>query len=155
MKLKYFKQNAHVRSPFKATAGAAAYDISANLGDRTIGMLPGGKFKFPTGLHFEVPEGYWLMIASRSGLATDKNLVVINQPGVIDSDYRGEVFVTLMYLSEGLEFSEVLARTISHGDRIAQAILIPKPDIDIEEVGTLDELTVTARGHSGHGATGR
>lgn len=131
--------------PVRATPGAACFDLHALEG----GMLGyHGSFipsarTFRTGLAFEVPAGYALMIYSRSGHGFKNDVRLSNCVGVIDSDYRGEVMVRLRSDSEPMQ--------VKAGDRIAQAMLIKLPKVEIEVV---DELSTTERGAGGFGSTG-
>lgn len=98
----------------------------------------------PCGFKIAVPEGYQLEIRPRSGLAASKGITVVNSPGTVDAGYRGEVMVTLINLGTQ-EFR------IDPGDRIAQAVLMPAPQIEFQQV---DALTDTIRGSGGFGSTG-
>ena len=97
-----------------------------------------------TGLAVEIPEGYFGMICSRSGMVSKHGLIVANQPGIVDSDYRGEVKV-LMTCIYG-------HRDVNKGERIAQMLIMPYLDVDCEEV---KELSNTCRGANGFGSTGK
>ncbi|MCB9845719.1 MAG: dUTP diphosphatase [Phycisphaeraceae bacterium] len=124
--------------------GAAGLDLSAALPEAMT--IPRGAVRLvPTGLAVEIPEGYEGQIRPRSGLAIRQGVTVVNAPGTIDSDYRGEVRVGLVNL--GPE-----PYTIEAGERIAQLVIAPVTRVEIEEVG---ELTATARGAGGFGSTGR
>lgn len=127
--------------PARATEGSAGYDLRA-AEDKLI--IPGRSEIIRTGIKVEIPEGYELQARPRSGLAAKKCLTILNAPGTIDSDYRGEVHVNLINLG----FDTV---RINKGDRIAQLLLTPVYNIEWEEV---DSLTPTARGTGGHGSTG-
>lgn len=134
--------------PAFQTPGAAGADIQANLpvGDREKGIVieRGGFARIPTGLIMEIPDGYEVQIRPRSGLAFKKGITVLNAPGTIDSDYRGEVFVGLVNLCGKTE-------TIRHGDRIAQMVVAPvlRPKFVVAT-----KLSETARGAKGFGSTG-
>lgn len=131
--------------PAYATDGAAGFDLPfVSDGIEQFVLEPLDRAAIPTGLAFAVPEGYELQIRPRSGLALKKGITVLNSPGTIDSDYRGEVKVSLMNLG-----TEPLV--LSRGDRIAQAILCEVPRAEFEVVDDLDE---TARGSGGFGSTG-
>lgn len=134
--------------PRYATAGAAAMDFYADLPpeERAEGrrLAPGARTVVPTGLAVAVPEGFEMQIRPRSGLAAKAGVTVGNPPGTVDSDYRGEVGVLLFNLSD-------TAFTISHGARIAQALLAPVTRIRWAEVDALD---ATVRGGGGFGSTG-
>lgn len=138
--------------PRYATAGAACFDLVALVEEdstgRRVRVLPaggaGGGYVFRTGLAFEVPPNHVLMIYSRSGHGFTHNVRLANCVGVIDSDYRGEVLVKLSNDSAA-DFS------VSHGDRIAQAMLVSLPSVALVEV---DDLAGTERGARGFGSTG-
>lgn len=159
MKLNYFKMESDAYAPLRATDRSAGFDLSAYLINRgvpyDVGLYPGEKFTFRTALKFEIPDGHMMMIASRSGLGAGKGLVVINQPGIIDSDYRGEVKVTLHHTKCDTRDDELQpALRIHHGMRIAQGIIVPVPAVQLNEVEYENQLTTTARGTGGHGSTG-
>ena len=129
------------RLPERATPGATGYDLYASLEeDLQVGAEP---VRVPTGVAIEAPDGLDVQIRPRSGLSAKG---VIATFGTIDSDYRGELLVT-MYT---LPFRE--AHVVHDGDRIAQLVIGSVADAVIEEVG---ELTSTTRGSGGHGSTGR
>lgn len=121
---------------------AAGFDLSASI-DKNIIIKPGEIVKISAGLAWEIPSGFATFIYARSGLGT-KGLTLANSVGVIDSDYRGEILVALINQSSN-EF------TIEPGMRIAQAIIMPVVQAEIEEA---EELSETARGTGGHGSTG-
>lgn len=133
-------------APFYATEGAAAFDLSANLPavfqDRMM-IAAGEVVLVPTGLHVEIPPGWEMQVRSRSGMSL-RGLVVRNQPGTIDSDYRDEVMVMLENRGSG-------DKVIDHGDRIAQAVIARAPQARLVET---DALSRTARGNGGFGSTG-
>ena len=148
LKVKLCREGA--KMPTYATPGAACFDIHAVTGDSTVIVSAHGKSQsdqpIATGLQFEIPEGYALMIYSRSGHGFKFDTRLSNCVGVIDSDYRGEVFIKLTCDNE----DEYMV--VHHGDRIAQAMLIPVPQVPLVEVY---ELNVTERGTGGFGSTGR
>lgn len=137
-----------VALPNYATAGAAGADVRANLpdADRVSGIIlaPGERALVPTGLAAEIPPGWEMQIRPRSGLALKQGLSLPNAPGTIDSDYRGEIGVIMINL--GRE-----PVTISHGDRIAQAVVSPVVQASFRLVDNLGE---SARGTDGYGSTG-
>lgn len=137
--------------PKLATAGAACFDLHAIDVSHHV-LLPGRPMKVRTGLAFEVPPGYALMIYSRSGHGFKSNTRLSNCVGVIDSDYRGEILVSL-YRDESVNdhFSATSSLKVTSGDRVAQAMLIPVPTVVFEEV---DQLSSTDRGEGGFGSTG-
>lgn len=129
--------------PHYATEGAAGADISAYLSS-PVTLRPGEYKAIPTGLFMEIPEGYEVQVRPRSGLALKHGITVLNAPGTIDSDYRGEVKVILINHS-----SE--AFTIQNGDRIAQIVVARVHRLPFVEV---DDLSATERGEGGFGSTG-
>ncbi|MCE7028403.1 dUTP diphosphatase [Jiella avicenniae] len=130
--------------PAYASEGAAGADLSAAL-RMPLTLAPGERALVPTGLAVELPEGFEMQIRPRSGLAARQGVTVLNSPGTIDSDYRGEVKVLLINL--GAE-----AVTISNGDRIAQAVIAP---VTRAEFVSAEVLSGSARGEGGFGSTGR
>jgi len=130
--------------PAYATPGAVGCDLRAAIGaDLTI--TPGGRTLVPTGIAVAIPEGYEGQVRIRSGLAHDKGLALLNAPGTIDSDYRGEIRVILANL--GTE-----PVTLQRGDRIAQLVFAPVARARFERVR---ELPPSAREGGGFGSTGR
>lgn len=132
--------------PAFATAGAACFDLHADLKseDGCEQIIFSYEHVFRTGLAFDIPKGYALMVYSRSGHGFKNDVRLANCVGVIDSDYTGEVKVKLTIDHDG-------SFTVSHGDRIAQAMLIKVPCVQLVEV---DELKTTERGANGFGSTG-
>lgn len=132
--------------PVFASAGAACFDLHADLKceDGCEQVLFSGNHIFRTGLAFDIPKGYALMVYSRSGHGFKNDVRLANCVGVIDSDYTGEVKVKLT-IDNNWGF------TVSHGERIAQAMLIKVPCVQLVEV---DELKTTERGGNGFGSTG-
>lgn len=132
--------------PAYETAGSAGIDLRAAVPeDRQIVLLPGRRTLVPTGLIFELEEGFEAQIRPRSGLAFKNGITVLNTPGTIDSDYRGEVKVILINLGED-DFR------IERGMRIAQAVISPVVQVKIEERAVVSETT---RGAGGFGSTGQ
>lgn len=129
--------------PSFATAGSAGVDLRANL-DADIVLKPLGRAVVPTGLFLALPEGYEAQIRPRSGLAARSGISVLNSPGTIDSDYRGEICAILVNLSAE-DF------TVHHGDRICQMVIARHERPLFVEVSSLDE---TARGEGGFGHSG-
>lgn len=125
------------------TEHAAGMDIVAAVKEKVV-LKPGETKLIPTGLKIAVPNGYEAQVRPRSGLALKKNIGVLNSPGTIDSDYRGEVGIILTNF--GKEDFEV-----NRGDRIAQMVIAPVIQVKIVEVAELDETT---RGAGGFGSTG-
>jgi len=129
--------------PEYQTSGSAGMDLRAFI-TQPIQLQPLERVLIPTGLFIELPTGYEAQIRPRSGLSIKKGLTVINAPGTIDSDYRGELKIPLVNLSQELQ-------TIEDGDRIAQMIIAQHATIQWEPVA---ELSVTNRGAGGFGHTG-
>ncbi len=129
--------------PEYATSFAAGLDVRAD-NEAPIVLQPLGRAMVPTGLFLEIPAGYEVQVRPRSGLAAKKGITVLNAPGTIDADYRGEVCVILVNLSNE-------PFTIERGERIAQLILAKHEVIEWEEV---DELASSDRGAGGFGSTG-
>jgi dUTP pyrophosphatase len=130
--------------PAYATAGAAGMDVLAAV-DEDVLLLPGARAAIPTGLMMAVPPGHEMQVRARSGLALREGLAVLNAPGTIDSDYRGEVKIILANLGDS-------SFAVTRGMRIAQLVLAPCARAQWAEMTTLDE---TARGEGGFGSTGR
>ncbi|MEO9458312.1 MAG: dUTP diphosphatase [Lentilitoribacter sp.] len=131
--------------PSYETKGSAGMDIrAAVLEDEKLTLSPNQRVLVPTGLIFEIPQGYEVQIRPRSGLAFKNGVTCLNTPGTIDSDYRGEIKVLLINL--GLENFE-----ISRGMRIAQMVVAPVTQATLTEVS---ELGKTERGAGGFGSTG-
>lgn len=129
--------------PEYETEGSAGCDLRAALTE-PITLQPGKRALIPTGLKMALPKGYEAQIRPRSGLAYRNGITMLNTPGTIDSDYRGEVKVLAINHGEE-EF------TIKHGDRIAQMVIAPIQQIEIQQVY---ELPKTKRGGGGFGSTG-
>lgn len=129
--------------PEYATSGSAGMDIHAMLAE-AVTLHPGERRLIPTGLKIELPEGFEAQIRPRSGLALKYGVTVLNTPGTIDSDYRGEIGVVLINL--GQEDFEV-----KNGDRIAQMVVAPFAQVKWNEVLILDN---TVRGEGAYGHTG-
>lgn len=137
--------NADLPIPAYATEGAAGFDLRAAVPDGTPFVLsPGERRLVPTGFACAVPHGYEMQVRPRSGLAVKHGVSIANSPGTVDSDYRGPLMVCLINFGH-----EPFA--ISRGDRIAQAVIAPAPQLTLIEVGDLD---ATPRGEGGFGSTG-
>lgn len=143
MKVGISKLKPNAILPTKGSAFAAGYDLYACL-DGDVTIEAGAVAKIGTGLSVEVPSGFFGGIFARSGLATKQGLRPANCVGVADSDYRGEYIVAL-YNDSGT------AKTVRHGDRIAQLVILPFLECEFEE----RELSETERGSGGFGSTGR
>lgn len=131
--------------PSYQTDGAAGADLCANIPSRkTISLAPGARALIPTGLIMEIPPGHELQIRARSGLALKQGLAMANGVGTIDSDYRGEIGIIVVNLGQDLI-------EITHGMRIAQAVLAPVLRARFE---LTDSLSDSSRGEGGFGSTG-
>ena len=131
--------------PAYQSAHAAGFDLVAAVPeDAPVSLAPNDRVLIPTGLAFALPEGYEAQIRPRSGLSLKHGVTVLNSPGTIDADYRGEIKVILINLGSDTFL-------IQRGDRIAQAIIAPVTHVDIVPVETLDD---TDRGEGGFGSTG-
>ncbi len=129
--------------PQYQTENSAARDIAAFLPQGAVTLLPGQRARIPTGLKIAVPAGYGGFLLARSGLSSRDGIALANGVGLIDPDYRGEVQVSLVNLSNQ-------SYTIKNGDRIAQLVLLPAPQFDLTVQAELEE---TARGEGGFGST--
>lgn len=125
----------------RATEGSAGYDLRAFYG---CVIEPSETLAVDTGVHVAIPEGYVGMVCSRSGLAAKHGVHVLNAPGIIDSDYRGEIMVLLRNSGHSTHF-------IKEGDRIAQLVIVPCITPKVEYV---ESLPATTRGAGGLGSTG-
>mgnify|MGYP000690346509 FL=1 len=130
--------------PLYQTPLSAGMDVRADL-EQSVTLAPLGRAMIPTGLYVELPEGYEMQVRPRSGLAAKHGITVLNSPGTIDADYRGEIRIILVNLS-----SE--AFTIEPGERIAQLVVARHEHVEWEPV---EELGTTERGAGGFGSTGR
>ena len=138
------KLNPSVQLPSYKTSGASGMDLMAFI-EKPISLKPGKSCLVPTGLSVAFPEEYEIQIRPRSGLAAKNNISVLNTPGTIDSDYRGELKVILFnHSSENF--------IINNNDRVAQMVLTPIIKMELEET---NELPVSIRGKGGFGSTGK
>jgi len=133
----------HQPLPAYATPQSAGMDLRANLSEPIV-LNPMERRLIPTGLYIALPEGYEAQVRPRSGLALKRGITVLNAPGTIDADYRGEVGVVLINLSAE-------AFTVNDGERIAQMVIARCEQAEFVEVEALDE---TERGAGGYGHTG-
>lgn len=133
----------HQPLPTYATPQSAGMDLRANL-DAPVTLHPMERRLIPTGLHIALPEGYEAQVRPRSGLALKKGITVLNAPGTVDADYRGEVGVLLINLSAE-DF------VVNDGERIAQMVIARHEHAEFIPVDVLDE---TERGEGGYGHTG-
>ncbi len=131
--------------PFYATTLAAGADIRASLHEKkSLIIAPGERMLIPTGLSFEIPAGFEVQVRPRSGLSLKTSLLVVNSPGTIDADYRGEVQIILGNFGTD-------PYIIEHGLRVAQLVVAPVWQAQFQTVETLSE---TERGSGGFGSTG-
>lgn len=137
------RQNPPLPLPEYHSEHAAGMDLMADL-EKPILIEPGQRTKIPTGLSVQIPEGFEAQIRPRSGLAIKRGLTLLNTPGTIDADYRGEIEIILINLGEE-------AVKINHGDRIAQMVISPVVRAQWVEVA---ELSATSRSGGGFGSTG-
>ena len=142
--IKVLRHGEGLEPPSYATAGSAGCDLRAAI-EAPLLILPGGRTLVPTGIAVAIPGGYEGQVRMRSGLAHDKGLALLNAPGTIDSDYRGEIRVILANLG-----SEAV--TLERGERIAQLVFAPVVRGRFEKV---EELPESSRGQGGFGSTGR
>ncbi|MBO6571014.1 dUTP diphosphatase [bacterium] len=141
-----FKKLPHAKDlplPEYESKSAAGMDIRAAL-ETPITLKPGERTLIPTGLQMSIPDGFEAQIRPRSGLAIRNGITMLNSPGTIDADYRGEVKVIAINHSNE-DF------TVEHGDRIAQMVIAPVTQFPVKEV---DDLSSTDRGEGGFGSTG-
>ncbi len=130
--------------PRRMSAEAAGLDLAACLPGGGVVLAPGARALIPTGIALAIPPGFEGQVRPRSGLALRHGISIVNSPGTIDADYRGELKVLLINLG-----SEPFA--VEHGDRIAQLVVAPVAMAELREVG---ELPAAARGGGGFGSTG-
>ena len=141
--LRVRKKDERVTLPGYESPGASGMDLRAFV-ENEISLLPMERAKIPTGLFIEIPKGYEAQVRPRSGLAARHGVTVLNAPGTIDSDYRGEIEVILVNFGAG-------PFTIKSGDRIAQMVIAPVIQAALSETESLSE---TERGAGGFGSTG-
>jgi dUTP pyrophosphatase len=143
---KFFDHGRGLDLPRQQTSGAAGVDLYAALViSETVTIAPGRYAMIPTGFAIALPDGYEAQVRPRSGLAAKYGVTVLNSPGTVDADYRGEIKVLL--INHGQAPFEV-----QRGDRIAQLVVAPVTAVSFREEETLD---ATERGNKGHGSTGR
>lgn len=143
MKIKIKKLNAQAQLPEYQTSQAAAFDLQACL-DEPQTLQPMERAMIPTGLAFEIPEGYEMQVRARSGMSIKHGITMVNGVGTIDADYRGELNILAINLSQE-------PFVIEPGMRVAQGLVTKVDQVSWEEV---DELSETARGAGGFGSTG-
>lgn len=144
MKVEFGRVRAGATLPRRMSAQAAGLDLAACL-DQPLELSPGARAVVPTGLWMRLPEGFEGQVRPRSGLALRHGVTVLNAPGTIDADYRGEIGVLLVNLSR-----EPFA--VRHGDRVAQ--LVVAPVVMVDPVEAEGDPEVTSRGSGGYGSTG-
>jgi dUTP pyrophosphatase len=142
-RIKICRLSPKARLPRYETSGSAGMDVCAALTESVV-VPSGERTRIPTGFALEIPEGFEAQVRPRSGLAFKQGLTVLNAPGTIDSDYRGEVAVVLVNLGDK-------PAVINDGDRIAQLVFAPITRVQFEETDILSE---TKRGAGGFGSTG-
>lgn len=143
MKVKIVNRSAYP-SPFYATEKSAGMDLKADIAEPIV-LGPLERAMIPTGLYIALPDGTEAQVRPRSGLAAKHGISVLNAPGTIDADYRGEIKVILVNLSNE-------PFTVNPGERIAQMVIARYEKVEWDEVEVLDE---TERGEGGFGSTGR
>jgi len=143
LKIKRLLHGADLPLPEYATAQSAGLDLRAAV-EKTVHILPGERQSVPTGLAIGLPEGFEAQIRPRSGLALRQGITLLNSPGTIDADYRGEII--LIVINHGQHKVE-----INRGDRIAQMVITPVVQAVLRESDNLDQ---TKRGSGGFGSTG-
>ena len=142
--VKFKKMRPSAKLPSYATEGAAAIDLSAAI-DEEITLAPSERRLIPTGIAISIPKNTVAILSARSGLSSKKGITAANGIGVIDSDYRGEIFFSAINLSTE-------TYTITPGERVAQLMLMPVYAMSLVET---DDLDKTARGEGGFGSTGK
>lgn len=142
--VKFKKMRPSAKLPSYATEGAAAIDLSAAI-DEEITLAPSERRLIPTGIAISIPKNTVAILSARSGLSSKKGITAANGIGVIDSDYRGEIFFSAINLSTE-------AYTVTPGERVAQLMLMPVYAMSLVET---DDLDKTARGEGGFGSTGK
>ena len=143
---KFFDHGRGLDLPRQQTSGAAGVDLHAALGIfETLTIAPGRYAMIPTGFAIALPDGYEAQVRPRSGLSAKYGVTVLNSPGTVDADYRGEIKVLLINHGEA-------PFEVRRGDRIAQLVVAPVTAVSFREEEALD---ATERGDKGHGSTGR
>lgn len=146
MKVKIVNKSSYSLPKYE-TSASAGMDLKANIGE-SIELAPLQRAMVPTGLFIELPVGYEAQVRPRSGLAAKHGISVLNAPGTIDADYRGEIKVILVNLSNE-PFS------INPGERIAQMVVAKHERVDWVEVESIEQLEQSGRGAGGFGSTGK
>jgi dUTP pyrophosphatase len=148
--IKFKRLNPVAKLPIRATEGAACWDLFS-LEDRWMSPTA-TRTVMRTGIGIELPPGYVGLLCSRSGLASLQGLFVVNSPGIIDADYRGELKVIMGLLDNNMVWPNFEPTCIPAGTRIAQLLVLALPQLQAEEV---TELSITERGEGGLGSTGQ
>lgn len=143
MKIRFTNRCPDIEPPHRATPHAAGFDLRAAV-DAPLELAPGRRALVPTGISIEIPPGFEGQVRARSGLALRHGIALVNAPGTIDADYRGEIGVILVNLGEE-------PFTISRGDRIAQLVIASLAPCELELAA---DLAQTERGEGGFGSTG-
>ena len=143
--IKILKKHPGIASLRKQSDGASGYDVCLDMDCAETFLFPGQTKGFPTGICLEIPEGIEAQVRPRSGLASQSQITVLNSPGTIDSDYRGEVYI--MLINHGTRMV-----SFKPGERIAQLVFCPVFTVEFEETSSLSE---TKRGSNGFGSTGK
>ena len=143
MKIRFTNRCPDIEAPSRATPHAAGFDLRAAV-DVPLVLEPGRRALVPTGISIEIPPGFEGQVRARSGLALRHGIALVNAPGTIDADYRGEIGVIVVNLGES-------PFTIARGDRIAQLVISRVETIEWEEAEALEE---SGRGAGGFGSTG-
>ena len=146
MEIKIYNKSKH-ELPEYATPQSAGLDLRANI-EQSIILESGARVLIPTGLYIELPVGYEAQVRPRSGLAIKKGISVLNSPGTVDADYRGEIGVIV--INHGTEAFE-----IKDGERIAQMVIAKHERAEWVPVNSVDELTSTERAGNGFGHSGK
>ena len=148
MKLKIrFINKSKNPDPVYAKSGDSGFDLRANLPEDDIVVLPGKRALIPTGLYFQIPENFEMQVRSRSGLALNKGVMVLNSPGTVDSGYRGEVGVILYNTGDTLF-------AVKNGDRIAQGVIAPVQTLNNSVFVRSESLDSSDRNEGGFGSSG-
>lgn len=148
MRIAFARLHPEARLPERMSAEAAGLDLCACLGaGGTIELPPGGRALVPTGLQLQLSPGYEGQVRPRSGLALRHGITLLNSPGTIDADYRGELGVVLVNLGQH-------PFVIQHGDRVAQLVIAPVTRAEPYEAEPADPAAAAGRGAGGYGSTG-
>ena len=147
--VKFRRLSEAAQMPVRATAAAAAYDLFSTQ-DCYLSVWKTRQM-VSTGIGIQLPPNHVALVCSRSGLAHKEGIFVVNSPGVIDEDYTGEIKVVLGWQDKSLYFSDGEYRHLPVGSRIAQLLILPRPQVNVQEV---EDFIPTGRGDAGFGSTG-